>query len=80
MKKATLQDLLSEEEIKKYFQFDAQNYYSNIELISVLNLFNIGKAILPLIYPNSITDGSSIIGKTFEFLVQRAAEKGFTIF
>jgi hypothetical protein len=79
MEKATLKNLLTIEEITKYLPSD---YTINdfIENHSLSNLLKIGTAILPLIYPNTITDGSSIIGKTFEFLAKRAAEKGFTIF
>lgn len=80
MEKAVLIHILTEEEIKKYLDHEIHLYSGYIELLSLKQILKIGLSILPLIYPNTITDGSSIIGKTFEFLAKRAAKKGLTIF
>ena len=77
---ATLKDILTKEELEKYNLHTESFSGSAISYLSLNDLLRTGILILPLLYPNSITDGSSIIAKTFDFLAERANEKGFRIF
>jgi hypothetical protein len=76
----SIKDLLTEKEIAHCFgKYDTDLTFYNIEVLSVQNLYKICTLIMPLSFPNGITDGNTIIAAGWNFLTQRAIEKNVTL-
>lgn len=77
---ATLKDLLTPQEIEKCFgRYDIDYTQHNLETYSVKHLQKICTLITPLVFPNGVTDGNTIIAAGWNFLTQRAIKRNLTL-